>query len=463
MVSGKPLPIALSDSRWRPDTYDYPLPPGATWKGLFRKHSRPNLIRDWKSGAWKSSGPSQVFFHRSGYNRARAIGENSASAIKNGYDMGGYLLEVDVWFSKDGHPILAHDRTVDRVTLSKGNWCDYTIAEIRAMIHVQREIDGSRLSNRYVPLDEPICELETQLELYKNATFMVDMRDNRAGQMIDWVMKHLDYKNQIIVKFYNFKYNDFLELDQDAQASGAPSGWEQDVVIMPILHEKPVMQLAQNEAQQLDMAGFESGPDDDVTFDPKAIRRIAHRFVNSFLHPDQLVIALEFSINGLGLHYTYDRGEARHPIDGSEITNDTVRGSALVDRIFLDMIGDIRLNRPDCATATCIRTFDVKVGEMKAVFDLATGELDPLPTGQRGIASELRAMPGGFYPTHAIVNADNPKAVLATLAWYEAGHAKPARLKTMFWDQWIMTLDSDDAREAVMMLTNEVETNVFSG
>jgi glycerophosphoryl diester phosphodiesterase len=42
-------------------------------------------------------------------------------------------VEVDLQFSKDGHPVLFHDRKVDRVSDQSGNLADLTLDQIKSL------------------------------------------------------------------------------------------------------------------------------------------------------------------------------------------------------------------------------------------------------------------------------------------------------------------------------------------
>lgn len=59
--------------------------------------------------------------------------ENSLEAFANSIALGVDMIEVDVQKSKDGHLILMHDKTVNRMTEGKGAIADLTLAEIKSL------------------------------------------------------------------------------------------------------------------------------------------------------------------------------------------------------------------------------------------------------------------------------------------------------------------------------------------
>jgi glycerophosphoryl diester phosphodiesterase len=68
-----------------------------------------------------------VFAHRGG---ARLAPENTMPAFDNGLALGADGLEIDVQLSRDGIPVVIHDRTLDRTTDREGPVNALTAAEL---------------------------------------------------------------------------------------------------------------------------------------------------------------------------------------------------------------------------------------------------------------------------------------------------------------------------------------------
>ena len=68
-----------------------------------------------------------VFAHRGG---AKLAPENTMAAFANGVVLGSDGLECDVHLSRDGVPVVIHDRTLDRTTNATGPVADRTAAEL---------------------------------------------------------------------------------------------------------------------------------------------------------------------------------------------------------------------------------------------------------------------------------------------------------------------------------------------
>ena len=59
--------------------------------------------------------------------------ENTVAAFRAAIEAGADMIETDVRLTRDGVPVLIHDRTVDRTTDGKGYVKDMTFAELRAL------------------------------------------------------------------------------------------------------------------------------------------------------------------------------------------------------------------------------------------------------------------------------------------------------------------------------------------
>ena len=74
--------------------------------------------------------------HRGAHNRAP---ENSLAAIEDAIAAGVEIVELDVAVTKDGTPVLMHDRKVDRTTTGEGVVEDKTASEVAALRLKQRD------------------------------------------------------------------------------------------------------------------------------------------------------------------------------------------------------------------------------------------------------------------------------------------------------------------------------------
>ncbi|HET7303846.1 MAG TPA: glycerophosphodiester phosphodiesterase family protein [Segeticoccus sp.] len=79
--------------------------------------------------AWTGCGPP-VIAHRG---EPSAAPEESMRSFRAAVRHGAEVLEGDVHFTRDGHPVLIHDDTVDRTTNGTGRVDHQTLAEVRRL------------------------------------------------------------------------------------------------------------------------------------------------------------------------------------------------------------------------------------------------------------------------------------------------------------------------------------------
>jgi len=59
--------------------------------------------------------------------------ENTLASFASALELGAQLVEFDVQLTRDGHPVVLHDPTLDRTTSGRGPVADRTLAEVRAL------------------------------------------------------------------------------------------------------------------------------------------------------------------------------------------------------------------------------------------------------------------------------------------------------------------------------------------
>ena len=59
--------------------------------------------------------------------------ENTLAAFRRAKAEGASAIEVDLEFTRDGHPVLLHDSTVDRTSSGSGRIADMTLEEIKKL------------------------------------------------------------------------------------------------------------------------------------------------------------------------------------------------------------------------------------------------------------------------------------------------------------------------------------------
>ena len=126
--------------------------------------------------------------------------ENTMLAFMLGLTMGANGIETDVQKTKDGHLVLFHDDTLNRVTGKDGSIADYTLSELKSFW-----VSNLGLSDRIVTLDEflsSFCKKKIHL-CFELKVF---------GIAKDVVDKIFAYNMQDRCTITAFDYNNLLEV-----------------------------------------------------------------------------------------------------------------------------------------------------------------------------------------------------------------------------------------------------------
>ncbi len=113
--------------------------------------------------------------HRGG---ARRRPENTMAAFDDAARLGVDAIELDVHLSKDGHPVVIHDPTVDRTTNARGAVADYTADALERLDAAWAFADAAGLSFRGQGYGVPT--LERVLQRHRDVPFMVELKGESA-------------------------------------------------------------------------------------------------------------------------------------------------------------------------------------------------------------------------------------------------------------------------------------------
>ncbi len=126
-----------------------------------------------------------VAAHRADYVYAP---ENSIPALKNAIYFGADLIETDVRLTKDGHVVMMHDYTVDRMTNGTGRVSDLTLAEIKNL-YLKTNWGGST-QFRVPTLEEFIQVAKGKAYLYLDKAGY-DLPEHEKGHLVKELLKIL--------------------------------------------------------------------------------------------------------------------------------------------------------------------------------------------------------------------------------------------------------------------------------
>lgn len=83
-----------------------------------------------------------VIAHRGDHTK---VPENTIEAFRNAIKSGADYAEVDLRTTKDGHLVVHHDATVDRMTNGRGNLKDLTLEEVKRLVVSDRSKKGRKI------------------------------------------------------------------------------------------------------------------------------------------------------------------------------------------------------------------------------------------------------------------------------------------------------------------------------
>ena len=154
--------------------------------------------------------------------------ENSIQALENAIYFGADLIETDVRLTKDGHVVMMHDYTVDRMTNGTGRVSELTLAEIKKL-KLKTNWGGS--TNFQVPtLEEFIQVAKGKVCLYLDKAGY-DLPEHEEGHLVKELLKILQ-KHDVLeeaVFVLNWPYEKAKRIFGDAL---------EKVIYCPVIEDK---------------------------------------------------------------------------------------------------------------------------------------------------------------------------------------------------------------------------------
>ena len=132
--------------------------------------------------------------------------ENSIPAIKAAIEMGVDILELDVKVTKDGIPILMHDRTINRTTTGTGEPSDFTYKELMEL----------RLIHNGDTTKEKIPTFKQALKLAKGKALIdIDIKTDKLDPIITEI-KRQNLEDHVFWFDNDYEALDYVEsIDED--------------------------------------------------------------------------------------------------------------------------------------------------------------------------------------------------------------------------------------------------------
>lgn len=151
--------------------------------------------------------------------------ENTLSAIRAALASGASGVEFDIHLTKDGHPVVIHDATVERSTNGQGTVAEMTLEQIRALDA------GSWFASPFA--GERVPTLDEAIEAIVAPAFMVmHLRDHENGSdrceraVMDAIERHDCRKRTVVTNHTRHGLQRLRELDPRTRLCWIPYGGE---------------------------------------------------------------------------------------------------------------------------------------------------------------------------------------------------------------------------------------------
>ena len=138
--------------------------------------------------------PVYIAGHR-GY--PKKFNENSVEGVEGAFKVGATHAEIDLRLTADGHIVIMHDATIDRITNGTGNVSQMKLEEIRKY----KIVDNVMLAGQAeIPTLDDMLEILEQEE-FSDKLMILEIKDNslempdKIAEVID---KHPDVRNRLL-------------------------------------------------------------------------------------------------------------------------------------------------------------------------------------------------------------------------------------------------------------------------
>ena len=173
------------------------------------------------------------FAHRGG---AKVVPENTIEGFREGFAMGGGVVECDVRASADGTIVVIHDAVVDRTTDGTGPVADKTVPELQRLDAGYRFSPDGGFSFPWRAKGVKIPTLGALYQAFPDAPFNIEIKARRSG-IEETVLRQIEaagaMARTLVVSDNRDTISRFRKVSQGEVATAA-SGFE--LVIYWILH-----------------------------------------------------------------------------------------------------------------------------------------------------------------------------------------------------------------------------------
>lgn len=119
--------------------------------------------------------------------------ENTEAAFRHAVNLGFRYIETDVRTTSDGHLVMFHDETLDRVTTGTGRLSDHTWEQL-ARLRVTDDDGGP---------GEPLARFDHVLEAFPDTHFNVDLKDDEAVEIFTRIVTEHRAEDRVLAASFH--------------------------------------------------------------------------------------------------------------------------------------------------------------------------------------------------------------------------------------------------------------------
>lgn len=140
--------------------------------------------------------------------------ENTLIAFKKAIEMKAEMVELDVSVSKDGIPVVIHDKTIDRTTSGSGTVGSFTLEELKSDYEYGKWFDENFAGETIPTLEEALRLMKDQIlvNIEIKSEAVTDQAEGGIVQKSLEIVRRLDMQEQVI--FSSFDYRVHRQLEQ---------------------------------------------------------------------------------------------------------------------------------------------------------------------------------------------------------------------------------------------------------
>lgn len=160
--------------------------------------------------------------HRGGSHLAP---ENTLAAFRNALSLPIDAIELDVQMSRDGHPVVFHDYTVERLTNGKGNLLDLDFAYLRSL-NAAAHFPGGWPEPQQIPTLREVLELargrvRVYIEIKPSRRDGVYGRYPNIAERVVEEVRSLDMLDQVLIISFEWSILPLVKALQPTLQTGA--------------------------------------------------------------------------------------------------------------------------------------------------------------------------------------------------------------------------------------------------